>query len=224
MLIGNVKVFNLFLYPLAFGLVIWWIMTGDLILNNVLGIALTMVAISFIRVPSMKVVTFLLVGLFVYDIFWVFYSSNFFGKSVMVAVATKEANNPVATIAKALKLPTSSMVPKLQLPNKLIFGHLMLGLGDLVMPGVLLSFALKFDYFKAGNPFNGYFAVALVGYAIGLIISMTMAFVFRTAQPALLYLVPSTQLPVLFLSFVRKEFLDIWNGKGLNEDEEKYQL
>lgn len=47
-------------------------------------------------------------------------------------MATKEAINPVTTIAKTLRLPTTSFVPKLQLPMKLISGRSMLGLGDMV--------------------------------------------------------------------------------------------
>jgi hypothetical protein len=35
-----------------------------------------------------------LVALFIYDIFWVFFSSSFFADNVMVAVATKKADNP----------------------------------------------------------------------------------------------------------------------------------
>lgn len=35
-----------------------------------------------------------LIALFVYDIFWVFFSSSFFADNVMVAVATKKADNP----------------------------------------------------------------------------------------------------------------------------------
>lgn len=74
----------------------------------------------------------------------------------MVKVATRPAENPVGLVARKLNL--SGMVrepPKLNLPGKLVFpsmhnsGHFsMLGLGDIVMPGLLLCFVLRYDSYK----------------------------------------------------------------------------
>jgi len=52
--------------------------------------------IQFVRVPSLKISTLLLLGLLVYDVFWVFYSSSVFSANVMVEVAVKKAKNPVS--------------------------------------------------------------------------------------------------------------------------------
>lgn len=74
----------------------------------------------------------------------------------MVKVATRPAENPVGIVARKLNL--SGIVrepPKLNLPGKLVFpsmhnsGHFsMLGLGDIVMPGLLLCFVLRYDSYK----------------------------------------------------------------------------
>ena len=73
----------------------------------------------------------------------------------MVKVATRPAENPVGLVARKLNL--SGIVrepPKLNLPGKLVFpsmhsGHFsMLGLGDIVMPGLLLCFVLRYDSYK----------------------------------------------------------------------------
>lgn len=74
----------------------------------------------------------------------------------MVKVATRPAENPVGLVARKLNL--GGMVrdsPKLNLPGKLVFpsmhqsGHFsMLGLGDIVMPGLLLCFVLRYDSYK----------------------------------------------------------------------------
>ena len=111
---------------------------------------------TFIRVPNLKVISILLAGLFFYDIFWVFYSSDVFGENVMydathapaayhvltsarVEVATKQAVNPVKAIATRLHIPAVDM---LDLPVKLISGRMMLGLGDTVR--FFLSFLALF--------------------------------------------------------------------------------
>ena len=48
-----------------------------------------------------------------------------------------------------------------------------------------------------------YFATALVGYAVGLIIASIVVDITGAAQPALLYLVPSTLLPLLIKATVQ---------------------
>ena len=112
--------------------------------------------IAFVRLPSLKVSTLLLTGLLIYDVFWVFFSSYIFSTNVMVKVATRPAENPIGLVAR--KLNMGGMVkeaPKLNLPGKLVFpsmhntGHFsMLGLGDIVMPGLLLCFVLRYDSYK----------------------------------------------------------------------------
>lgn len=71
--------------------VLCWLLTGAWLLNNVLGVCFCMAFISFIRLPNLKVCAVLLGGLFVYDVFWVFFSEGLFGDNVMVAAATKQA-------------------------------------------------------------------------------------------------------------------------------------
>ena len=74
----------------------------------------------------------------------------------MVKVATKEADNPFGMIAKKLNINSqfSKNSPKLSLPGKLIVpssqtGNIsILGLGDIVIPGLLLCFVLRFDAYK----------------------------------------------------------------------------
>jgi Signal peptide peptidase len=62
-------------------------------------------------VPNLKLLLLLLGGLVVYDIFWVFYSSRFFGSNVMETVATQKSSNPINTIVPSapalISLPTS---------------------------------------------------------------------------------------------------------------------
>jgi len=210
--VGVVPVLCILLYPISVILIITWLFTGHWILNNVIGISLCIVAICFMRIPGLKVAAIVLGCLFLYDIFWVFYSADLFGENVMVSVATKAADNPAATIAKTLNLSTKHIAPTLQLPMKLIWGHYILGLGDMVVPGLLISYTCRFDKFKGTPLLNGYFGCSVVGYAFGLLLSMIFAFVYDMAQPALLYLVPCTLLPISVLGFVRGQFQELWQG------------
>lgn len=58
--------------------------TNNWIASNFIALSFSFNAISFLKLDSFKTGTILLSGLFIYDIYWVFYSSKAFGQSVMV--------------------------------------------------------------------------------------------------------------------------------------------
>jgi signal peptide peptidase-like protein 3 len=77
---------------------------------------------KYVRVPSLKHSTVLLIALLIYDVFWVFYSSSIFQANVMLEVATKTMDNPVAAVAKSLDMPDIAKGrPSLSIPGKLVF-------------------------------------------------------------------------------------------------------
>ena len=71
-------------------------------------------------------------------------------------------------------------------------GFTMLGLGDIVVPGMLVALALRYDHYRSKETQQGfskpYFYAALFAYAAGLATTMMVMHVFKSAQPALLYL------------------------------------
>ncbi|XP_031502134.1 signal peptide peptidase-like 1 [Nymphaea colorata] len=223
------------------GIVIAWLISGHWLLNNVLGISICIAFVSHVRLPNIKVCVLLLVCLFVYDIFWVFFSEMFFGANVMVSVATQQASNPVHTVADSLSLPGLQLIAKkLEMPVKIVFPRnlmggivpgssamefMMLGLGDMAIPGMLLALVLCFDHRKTRDSGNlvetstakgpKYIWYALSGYAIGLISALAAGILTRSPQPALLYLVPSTLGPIIFISWIRRDLVELWDGPGL---------
>ncbi|XP_060806544.1 signal peptide peptidase-like 3 [Amyelois transitella] len=219
---------------LAAGIVAVWVLTGHWLLMDAMGMGLCVTFIALIRLPSLKVSTLLLTGLLLYDVFWVFFSSYIFTTNVMVKVATRPAENPMNVVARRLQLGGAMRdAPKLSLPAKLVFpsmhqqGHFsMLGLGDIVMPGLLLCFVLRYDAYKKatlvcqmgqvpGPRSMGsrltYFHCSLLGYFLGLLTATVSAEVFKAAQPALLYLVPFTLLPLLTMAYVKGDLRRMWS-------------
>jgi minor histocompatibility antigen H13 len=141
----------------------WW-------LNNILGCAFSVQGIEMLALGSYAIGCILLAGLFFYDIFWVF------GTEVMVSVA------------KGLNAPVKILFPK-ALGVKPIPCS-MLGLGDIVIPGIFVALMLRFDTSRnlASQP---YFLSNLVAYEAGLCATVGIMHFFDAAQPALLYLVPA---------------------------------
>lgn len=228
------------------GTVAAWLVTGHWVLNNALGIAICVAFVSHVRLPNIKICALLLACLFVYDVFWVFFSERFFGANVMVSVATQKASNPVHTVADKLSLPGLQMITKkIELPVKLVFprdllggivpgstpgDYMMLGLGDMAIPGMLLALVLSFDHRKSKEAVapsdsspspkrRKYVWYALTGYGVGLVTALAAGILSQSAQPALLYLVPSTLGPVMYLSWLRNDLWELWEGSGeiLNE-------
>merc|ERR1719347_1692332 len=227
-----------------------WVLTGHWALMDFMGMGLCVAFIAFVRLPRLKVSTLLLSGLLLYDVFWVFFSQYVFSANVMVKVATRPAENPVGVVARKLSLggPEGSFArnaPRLSLPGKLVFpshrstGHFsMLGLGDIVMPGLLLCFVMRYDAYKkaqhakmaeAGIPLPNnwtrisYFHCSLFGYFLGLLTATISSEVFKAAQPALLYLVPFTLLPLFAMAWMKGDLRSMWSEPFVTPPPAKYQ-
>ena len=71
-----------------------WIFSGSFVYNNLIGICITLCCIATIRIENLKVVVVIFSLLFVYDIFWVFFSELFFQQNVMVTVANQNFTQP----------------------------------------------------------------------------------------------------------------------------------
>ncbi|KAK8267623.1 hypothetical protein V6Z12_D11G010700 [Gossypium hirsutum] len=227
-----------------------WLVSGHWILNNLLGISLCVAFVSHVHLPNIKICAMLLVCLFVYDIFWVFFSERFFGANVMVSVATKQASNPVHTVANSLSLPGLQFITKkLELPVKIVFPRnlwggaspagntadfMILGLGDMAIPAMLLALVICFDHRNSRDTVNlldlhslkgnKYIWYALPGYAIGLVTALAASILTHSPQPALLYLVPSTLGPIFFISWLRKDLAELWEGTMPNLNDKARQI
>merc|ERR550539_1984638 len=107
-------------------------------------------------------------------------------------------------------------------------GSSLLGLGDIVLPGLLLSFAARYDAAKklvsaSHSPRSrrvaqstcrttwGYFVPSVIAYGIGLAMANVAVYVMRMGQPALLYLVPCCLGTIVYLGWKRGELSDLWN-------------
>lgn len=179
-----------------------------------------------------------------------------------------------------------TVAKKIDAPIKLEFSSgpsgagMMLGLGDIIVPGMLMGLALRFDLFQYyqkktklepvalttevasptsettretkdtqyrrvkapyvdtrgqwGNRFwttplgslfpveeasspiaatafpKPYFYASMVGYAVGMLATLTALLVFKHGQPALLYLVPGVTGSLWLTGLVRGEVKDMW--------------
>ncbi|XP_050421913.1 minor histocompatibility antigen H13 [Adelges cooleyi] len=155
------------------------------IMNNIFGLAFAINGVEFVHLNNIKIGSILLCGLFVYDIFWVF------GTNVMV------------TVAKSFDAPIKLVFPQDILENGIVGAQnfAMLGLGDIVIPGIFIALLLRFDL-SLKRKTNLYFNATFLAYFLGLLTTVFIMHVFKAAQPALLYLVPACLLTPMAIALV----------------------
>jgi hypothetical protein len=108
----------------------------------------------------------------------------------------------------------------LEVPIKLYMPHLtsdypttacsLLGLGDILVPGIFISFMTKFGDEVAHS--KAYFYAAIISYTIALLICGASLWIFNAAQPALLYIVPALYIAVLTVGWFRGEIFLLKEG------------
>jgi signal peptide peptidase-like protein 2B len=198
-----------------------------------------------IRLPNLRVGTALLSAFFFYDIFMVFITPSIFaGRSIMVDVATAGRAREHADATKCFRQREES-VPMLFLVPRMDWygGYALLGLGDIVLPGLLIVLALRFDYAKLRHrhrdfqfgttPFpkptflqiHAYWIPLVISYAVGLALTFVAningwTFNGVRGQPALLYLVPCTLGCFYFLMWRRGDGSVVWNDSWLEWEAE----
>lgn len=236
----RVPLYQLLILAFATSLSLTWFFSRkksySWIFQDILGVFFSINMLRTIRLPSFKICTFLLTLLFFYDIFFVFITPLILpsGQSIMVEVATGGSQKEDTSTSSGggsdddrERLPMVLKVPHLSIaranqsdPLEVCYAdfrklsHSVLGFGDILVPGLLVSYCHAFDLIHhiRGRP---YFVTTAIAYALGLIVTFVgLHLMSGVAQPALLYLVPMTLIPPAIIAYYRGEFTALWNGPG----------
>lgn len=205
-------------------------------LTNLMGFGFCYGTLQLMSPTTFWTGSLVLAGLFIYDIVMVFYTP------LMVTVAT------------TLDVPIKLVLPG---PRR----GSMLGLGDIVLPGIMIALALRFDLYlhylhkgsnstskalpsyktpttsQTGDLFwtgdapslrpaaladsafrKTYFHASLVGYVIGMLVTLMVLNVWNHAQPALLYLVPGVLGALWGTALIRGELGVMWRFTESGDD------
>jgi minor histocompatibility antigen H13 len=183
--------FDLVLYAIGLAVNVHYFRTRHNITNNIIAFAISFFAVLSIRIEKFTSVAPLLWSLVIYDVFFVYQTD------VMSKVALT-----------------------LDGPVKLIYNvrgsGSVLGLGDIVLPGLFLSVCSRFDAFlyKLVRRRTPYWIVGMIGYALALALTDVICHLTHSGQPALLYIVPALTVPTVLLAVVRKEHFAFMSFSG----------
>jgi len=182
---------------------VWYFMKKHWIANNLFGLAFAVNGVELLHLNKVITGCILLGGLFFYDIFWVF------GTNVMV------------TVAKSFEAPIKLVFPQDLLENGLAAQNMaMLGLGDIVIPGIFVALLLRYDQSLKRNS-NFYFYTTFIAYILGLCGTIVVMHVFKHAQPALLYLVPACLGAPILMALIRGDIKSMFSYADHPEEEEE---
>ncbi|WVQ93668.1 hypothetical protein IAU59_000744 [Kwoniella sp. CBS 9459] len=195
---------SLILLPISIILPLLYIPLGrPYLLSNVLALSLSTATLALLKLDSFFTAFLLLGVLLVYDIFWVF------------------ATPVMVTVARGIDAPIKILSPKTS-PFGQPKDFAMLGLGDIVVPGLVIALCLRYDLARHAKAYPNrevtprssfgkpYFYTGLISYVIGLGTTMVVMHTFKAAQPALLYLSPACTLGPLLLAAIKGEIKDLW--------------
>lgn len=190
-----------FIISLVIG--VWYLLQKHWVANNLLGLAFAVNGVELLHLNNIVTGCILLGGLFFYDIFWVF------GTNVMV------------TVAKSFEAPIKLVFPQDLIANGLSASNFaVLGLGDIVIPGIFIALLLRFDN-SLKRKSNLYFYATFTAYFLGLLATIFVMHVFKHAQPALLYLVPACLGTPLLVALLKGDIKKLFAYEDHPEEKPK---
>ncbi|KAI5171889.1 minor histocompatibility antigen H13 [Nematocida sp. LUAm3] len=178
---------NLIMFSISVGVNSLYLQNKSPTFSNILACCFTITGLQEIKPDSTKTVLVLLGALFIYDIFWVFCTP------VMIGVA------------KNLDVPIKIVYPW----AKGTVG--MIGLGDIVIPGLYLGVAREYSK-KNSTPWV--WRMGYLAYVVSLIITFSVVMFFKKGQPALLYICPLIVGGTMLGAYIHKctkSFIDYQN-------------
>lgn len=90
-------------------------------------------------------------------------------------------------------------------------GYSIIGFGDILLPGLLIAFSLRYDWLAKKSLRAGYFLWTMIAYGLGLFITyVALNLMDGHGQPALLYIVPFTLGTLFMLGRKRGDLKKLW--------------
>ena len=184
-------------------LIMFYFITRHWILNDIICFCLAFTSLSFIILKSYMLCFVCLFLFFIYDTFWVFYSKKIFKENVMVVAAT------------SIQIPIKIEFPIL-FSNNPIKNCMLLGLGDILLPGVVIKYCRRFDLLrqKMEPTIKGmsFYTFNLILYFVSVALAMSMMFIFDHGQPVLFYISPIFIFGLMGKAYLNNCLGDFWKG------------
>ncbi|CAN1253873.1 Signal peptide peptidase-like 2 [Linum perenne] len=185
---------------------------------------------SCIKVPVLGAVSYLTLAVspfcIAFAVVWAIYRNSTYGwigqdilGIALIITVLQIVHVPNLKVARGDKSGEDGIPMLLKIPR--LFdpwgGYSIIGFGDILLPGLLVAFAIRYDWLVNKTLRAGYFLYAMLAYGLGLLVTyIALNLMDGHGQPALLYIVPFTLGTFLTLGKKRGDLPILWT-KGLPE-------
>ncbi|CAN6586055.1 unnamed protein product [Malus baccata var. baccata] len=180
---------------------------------------------SYIKVPILGAVSHLTLAVspfcITFSVLWAVYRNTSFawiGQDILgialIITVLQIVRIPNLKVARGDKSGEDGIPMLLKIPR--MFdpwgGFSIIGFGDILLPGLLVAFSLRYDWLANKSLRAGYFLWAMIAYGLGLLITyVALNLMDGHGQPALLYIVPFTLGTLLTLGKKRGDLQILWS-------------
>ncbi|BFU19743.1 signal peptide peptidase family protein [Entamoeba histolytica HM-1:IMSS-B] len=167
----------------------WW-------LTNIIAICIAISIQTLLSFDKVHIPLVLVIGLFVYDLIRIFrncYIPFYDGQSVLKGLSKNST---------AYRIPLY-----LEFYSMFSAGHFIIGLGDIIFPGMFITHLYCIDFlFK-----THYFLISVIGYCFGMIGTILLIWNYQIGIPVLLCIVPAMIILSLIYSIITKTLKSVIN-------------
>ena len=195
--------YQLLIFLFVFILIILYLISKHWILNNIMIFFLCYTILLIYRIRSYRICLIFLIITFLYDVFWVYISPYIF-----------KGNNVMAYVATSINLPIKLEIPIFFIKNP-IRKCVILGLGDIIIPGFTIKFFKRFDFIQNTNI---YYNLGIKMYILAINLSGFFALFFNYPQPVLFYMGPILLISSILVAYKRGEIYNIWNSDKIEDN------
>ncbi|KAG5563256.1 hypothetical protein RHGRI_005867 [Rhododendron griersonianum] len=179
---------------------------------------------TFIKVPFLGAVSYLTLAVspfcITFAVVWAVYRNLSFGwigqdilGITLILTVLQIVRIPNLKVARGDKSGEDGIPMLLKFPR--MFdpwgGYSIIGFGDILLPGLLIAFSIRYDWLAKRNLRSGYFLWAMFAYGLGLLITyVALNLMDGHGQPALLYIVPFILGTLVTLGRKRGDLKVLW--------------
>ncbi|XP_063944482.1 signal peptide peptidase-like 2 isoform X2 [Daucus carota subsp. sativus] len=179
---------------------------------------------SFIKVPLLGAVSYLTLAVtpfcVIFAVVWAIYrdapyawiGQDILGIALIVTVL-QIVHVPNLKVARGDRSGEDGIPMLLKIPRMFDQwgGYSIIGFGDILLPGLLITFSLRYDWLAKKSLRSGYFLWSMGAYGFGLLITyVALNLMDGHGQPALLYIVPFTLGTFVVLGKKRGDLNILW--------------
>jgi len=166
-------------------------------INNVIAILVALSSMKMMDITNTKTAIILLIGLFLFDIFWVF------GSKKIIQNFEGDTENPKLVSPTNSKSVSVMETVALNVDSPILLTYfngqdrpMILGLGDIIIPGLFI---------KTLTALPLYYNSSIISYMFGLVSAIYYSVTTGQGQPALLYIVPALVVPTVARAYFNND-------------------